>query len=70
MTGPNTNITTFEQAITQLRTTRAAGHFIDWDRTHDTPDVDQAKGITVEGYLSAQDIEALYLLTRPAAASA
>lgn len=55
-------ITTREQAIDQLRATRAAGHFIDWDYEKDEPDVQGADGVALEGWSSWQDLEALLML--------
>ena len=55
-------ITTREQAIEQLRATRAAGHFIDWDHEKDEPDVQGADGVVLDGRSTWQDLEALLLL--------
>jgi hypothetical protein len=66
MTKHNTNITK-EQAITQLRATRAGGHYIDWDTKNNVPDIVGAEGITVDGYLSRKDIESLYVLIQQGA---
>ncbi len=67
MTNHDITITTTEQAVAQLRATRAAGHYIDWDAQNDSPDIVGAAGIEVGGYLSREDIESLhFLLNQPA----
>lgn len=55
-------ITTREQAIEQLRATRAAGHFIDWDYEKDEPDIQGADGVALEGWFTPMDIQAIGIL--------
>jgi hypothetical protein len=61
MTVNNTSITK-EQALEQLRATRAAGQYIDWDHEKNAPDIEGANGIELEGQISWKDMIALLRL--------
>ena len=63
MTIDNTSITE-AQALEQLRTTKAAGHYIDWDHEKNAPDIDGADGVELEGYFTWADLEALLALRK------
>jgi hypothetical protein len=58
------SINTIEQALTQLRATRSAGQYVDWDTEKDMPDILGADGIAVDGHFSLRDFEALCFLAK------
>lgn len=55
------NITTRKQAIEQLRATRAAGHYIEWNREKDEPEIG-SEGAIVSGQFTLVDMQALGML--------
>jgi hypothetical protein len=57
----DTTITT-EQALEQLRATRAAGHYIDWNHEKDAPDIKGADGVILEGAFKWEELRALLRL--------
>lgn len=63
MTGPNTTITTFEQAASRLTATHEAGHTIDYQRHFDARANIGAEGFELCGYFTKKDLEALLFLS-------